>query len=82
MNDQGRFTGWTAFLILAGIVLALTGGWLAPDGKPYVWLLVGAYGVTLIALSNVYRKVREKVREREIRDQEQARLTGRDGGQS
>ena len=79
MNDQGGFTGWTAFLILAGIALALTGGALAPDGSVYTWLLVAAWGVTLIALNNVYRKVRTKVDEAQIRADERARILGEQG---
>ncbi len=80
MDDNGRFTGWTAFLILAGIGLAIAGGALAPDNSPYTWLLIAAWGVTLTALNNVYGKIRGKVREREIRDDERNRLTGKGGG--
>jgi hypothetical protein len=75
MNDRGRLTIWTAFLVLAGIALALAGAILAPDRALYTWLFVAAFGATWIAFSNVLRKVRDKVREREIRDEERARLT-------
>lgn len=78
MNDQGKLTGWTEFLIVAGIGLALAGGALAPHNSLCTWLLIGAWGVTLTALNNVFRKVHDKVREREIREQERARL-GREG---
>jgi hypothetical protein len=81
MNDKGNLTGWTSMLILASIVLAIVGGALAPDGKLYTWLLVGAWGVMLTAFNNVYRKVRTKVDEAQIRADERQRmgLTGRDG---
>lgn len=78
MNDQGKLTGWTAFLILAGVGLVLAGGALAPSGALYTWLLIAGWMVSMTAFNNVYRKVRDKVREREIRDEERARLTGRD----
>ena len=77
MNDNGRLTGWTALLILAGIGLALAGGALAPDGQLYTWLLIAAWAVTMTALNNVYRKVRDKTREHEIRAEERNRLSGR-----
>lgn len=77
MDDKGHLTAWTALLILAGMGLALAGGALAPDGALYTWLLAGGYAATLTALNNIYRRVRTKVREREIREQEQARLAGR-----
>jgi hypothetical protein len=80
MDDSGRLTGWTAFLILTGIGLLFAGAALAPDGSLYTWLLVAAYGVTLTALNNIHRKVRGKVREREIRDDERKRLAGREDG--
>lgn len=76
MNDNGRLTGWTAFLIVAGVVLALAGGALAPDSQVYTWLLVGAWITTNIALNNVYRKVRTKVDERQIREDERRRVAG------
>ena len=76
MDDKGKLTAWTALLIVAGTGLALAGGALAPDGKPYTWLLVGAWGVTLTAFNNIYRKVRDKVTEREIREDERRRLGG------
>ena len=78
MDDKGKMTGWTAFLVLAGIGLAIAGGALAPDHSVYTWLLVGAWGVTLTAFHNVYRKVHDKVTERAIREDERAKLAGRD----
>lgn len=76
MNDKGLLTGWTALLVVAGFGLVVAGGALAPDGKLYVWLLIGAWCLTLTAFSNVYRKVRDKVTERAIRDDERRRLSG------
>lgn len=76
MDDKGKLTGGTALLIVAGLVLVLIGGALAPDGQVYTWLLVGAWAATNAALNNIYRKVRTKVREREIREEEQRRLAG------
>jgi len=76
MNDNGKLTGWTSLLILAGIGLVLAGAALAPDNSLPTWLLVGGWGLTTMALNNVYRKVREKVREREIREDERRTLRG------
>jgi len=78
MDDNGRLTGWTAFLILASIGLAFAGGWLAPDRSLPVWLLVGAWAAAVTAGNNIYRKVREKVRERQIREEERQRLGRRE----
>jgi hypothetical protein len=55
----------------------LAGGALAPDGQLYTWLLIAAWAVTMTALNNVYRKVRDKTREHEIRAEERNRLSGR-----
>jgi hypothetical protein len=76
MSDDGKLTFWTAFLILAGIGLVITGAALAPDHSAATWLLVAAWAVTMTALNNVYGKVREKIREREIREQERHRAGG------
>ena len=75
MDDKGKLTGWTALLTVAGIGLMLAGGALAPDSLP-TYLMVAGWGLTLIALNNVYRKVRDKVAEREIREDERRRLGG------
>ena len=40
MNSQGKLTGWTAVLILAGIGLAIAGAALSPATLP-ACLLVG-----------------------------------------
>ena len=69
MNDQGKLTPFTVLLILGGLGMALAGGILAPDTLPTA-LLGGAWWATFLALNNVYRKVREKIREREIREEE------------
>jgi hypothetical protein len=75
MDDKGKLTGWTALLIVAGMVLMIVGGWLAPDSLP-TFLMVAGWGVTFTALNNIYRKVRSKVDERQIREDERARLAG------
>lgn len=77
MDDKGKLTAWTALLIVTGIILALIGGALAPDGKIYTWLLIGGWLCTSTALGNVYGKVRTAIRESEIREQERQRLGGR-----
>ena len=75
MNDKGHLTGWTAFLIVAGIGMAIAGAVLAPDTLP-TFLLISGYGAVLIALNNVHGKIRSKMKEREIRDDERSRITG------
>jgi len=74
MKDNGQLTRWTAFLILAGLVLAFAGGVIAPDHAVWTWLLVAAWAVTFTALSNIYNTVRTSVRERQIREEERRRL--------
>jgi hypothetical protein len=78
MNDQGRFTGWTGLLVLAGMALAITGALLAPATLP-TRLLAGGWVCIMLALSSVYRKARAKAREQQIRDDERARLSGPGG---
>lgn len=75
MTDEGRLTAWTAFLVLAGIALVITGAALAPDGRVYVWLLTGGWAATMIAFNTVYSKIREKVREQKIREDERRHLS-------
>jgi hypothetical protein len=77
MDDKGKLTGWTVFLILAGLGLVIAGGALASDSSLPTWLLIGGWIATMTALNNVIRKVHEKVREREIREEERSRLSGR-----
>jgi fatty acid desaturase len=73
MDDKGKLTAWTALLTVAGIILAVVGGFMAPDSTA-TWLLVGAWMCANTALNNVYGKVRTAVRESEIRRQERERL--------
>jgi hypothetical protein len=75
MDDKGHLTGWTALLLVAGIVLMLAGGGLAPDSLP-TYLMVAGWGVTLIAFNNIYRRVRTKVDERQIREDQRSQITG------
>jgi hypothetical protein len=75
VNDKGHPTGWTALLIVAGFALAIAGGVLAPDSLP-VYMLVGAWGLTLTAANNIFRTVRAKADEHQIRADERARITG------
>jgi hypothetical protein len=79
MNDQGRLTGWTCLLLLAGIVLVVTGALLAPPGKVYVWVLVAAWIAVMSAANRIYLKARAVIREQQIRADERARLSGPGG---
>ena len=74
MNNQGKLTGGTNFLLLASIVLVIVGGAMAPDNQVYTWLLIGAFVACFTALNNVYLSVRTKVREAEIRQDERTKL--------
>src|SRR6516225_834278 len=74
MNNQGKLTGGTNFLLLASIVAAIVGGAMAPDNPVYTWLLIGAFVACFTALNNVYLSVRTKVREAEIRQDERTKL--------
>lgn len=58
--------------------MALAGAALAPDSLA-TWLLVVAWLVTMTAFNSVFGKVRTAVRERQIREEERARLQGPSG---
>jgi hypothetical protein len=73
MTAKGHLTGWTSLLILAGIGLSIAGVAMAPQTLP-TWLMAGGFAATWTALNNIYRPVRRAVREREIREDERARL--------
>lgn len=79
MHDNGRLTVPVCLLVLGGIVLAVTGALLAPPGKVYVWLLVAAWVVVMIAANKVYLRARALVNEQKIRADERSRM-GSPGG--
>ena len=76
MNAKGHLTGWTSLLILAGIGLSIADAAMAPETLP-TWLMAGGFIATWDALRNIYGPARRAVREREIRDDERARLSRR-----
>lgn len=81
MTDQGKFTGWTAFLTIAGFVLGITGlAMVASNRSLATWLLAAAWVTTLMAFNNVVAKIRARRREHEIREAERARLLRGPGG--
>lgn len=80
MTDQGKFTGWTAFLTLAGFALGLAGLALVDSDRPLAtWLFAAAWITTALAFNNVVAKIRARRREHEIRQAERSRL-GNPGG--
>ena len=79
MKPDGKLTGWTALLILAGFGLGIVGAALAPPTTPTLLLVLG-WVCFVAAASNIYRPIRKYIAERDIRADERARLTG-DGRQ-
>jgi hypothetical protein len=77
MNDQGRLTGWTSFLILASLGLVIAAAAVSGSTLPLpVVLLYAAWLADFAVLNSVLRKIRDKRREHEIRTEERARMTG------